>query len=241
MKSRLVVANPSRPLFPSTIISSGLGLRPSTISAPQLPFSNVSPSLHPLRIPYGSSLISLKPGANWIGRLPMVAPAARARSKVSLVLSSIPVACMTSWTAPCNFPPGVVKSFWNSIRTTAVDEGFIDRLGLDLQLGQPSATSPTPKGFTTGRQSEAVFASPTVLLRTMVVSMGNLGISAAAILLLRGCAHQPLTESVPVSGGPKLTFTPGGDRFVKNQNVRFVVDETGLTPYRTERKNYFPC
>ena len=98
--------------------------------------------------------------------------------------------------------------------------------------------SPTPKGFTTGRQSEAVFASPTVRLRRMVVSMGNLRISAAAILLLGGCAHQPLTESVPVSGRQNLTFTRVGAGFVKAENERFVVDEAGLTTYRTEGKNF---
>jgi hypothetical protein len=109
-------------------------------------------------------------------------------------------------------------------------------MGFDLKLGQSSATSPTPKGFE--RQSEAVFASPTVLLRTMVVSMSNLRISAAAILLLGGCAHQTLTESIPISGGQSLTFTRVGTGFVKAENERFVVDEAGLTTYRTEGKNF---
>jgi hypothetical protein len=72
----------------------------------------------------------------------------------------------------------------------------------------------------------------------MVVSMGNLRISAAAILLLGGCAHQPLTESIPVSGGQNLTFTRVGTGFVKAENERFVVDEAGLTTYRTEGKNF---
>jgi hypothetical protein len=72
----------------------------------------------------------------------------------------------------------------------------------------------------------------------MVVSMGNLRISAAAILLLGGCAHRPLTESIAVSGGQNLAFTRVGAGFVKAENERFVVDEAGLTTYRTEGKNF---
>src|SRR5260221_3553442 len=72
----------------------------------------------------------------------------------------------------------------------------------------------------------------------MVVSMRNLRIAAAAILLLGGCAHQPLTESIPISGGQNLTFTRVGAGFVKAENERFVVDEAGLTTYRTEGKNF---
>jgi hypothetical protein len=32
----------------------------------------------------------------------------------------MPVFSITSWTAPCRAPPSEVKSFWYSIRTTAV-------------------------------------------------------------------------------------------------------------------------
>src|SRR5689334_23005362 len=32
----------------------------------------------------------------------------------------MPVRSITSWTAPCSAPPSEVKSFWYSIRTTAV-------------------------------------------------------------------------------------------------------------------------
>jgi len=74
----------------------------------------------------------------------------------------------------------------------------------------------------------------------MVIFMGNLRISAAAaaILLLSGCAHQPMTETIAVSGGQNLRFTRVGAGFVKAENERFVVDEAGLTTYRTEGKNF---
>jgi hypothetical protein len=73
----------------------------------------------------------------------------------------------------------------------------------------------------------------------MVVLMGNLRISAvAAILLLGGCTHQPMTEAVTVSGGQNLRFTRLGTGFVKAESDRFVVDEAGLTTYRTEGKNF---
>src|SRR6267143_7012973 len=69
--------------------------------------------------------------------------------------------------------------------------------------------------------------------------MGNLRISAAAaILLLSGCRHQPMTETIAVSGGQNLRFTRVGAGFVKAENERFVVDEAGLTTYRTEGKNF---
>jgi hypothetical protein len=72
----------------------------------------------------------------------------------------------------------------------------------------------------------------------MVIFMGKLRILAAAILLLGGCAHQPLTEPIAVSGGQNLTFTRVGTGFVKAENEHFVVDEAGLTTYRTEGKNF---
>src|SRR6266516_479664 len=54
-----------------------------------------------------------------------VAPAAWASSTSFFAFSSICVESMTSWTAPCNAPPSDVKSFWNSISTTAVDFGSV--------------------------------------------------------------------------------------------------------------------
>jgi hypothetical protein len=75
--------------------------------------------------------------------------------------------------------------------------------------------------------------------RRMVIFMGKLRISAAAgLLLLGGCAHQPMTETIAVSGGQYLTFTRVGAGFIKAENERLVVDEAGLTTYRTEGKNF---
>src|SRR5262245_40285184 len=54
-----------------------------------------------------------------------VAPAAWASSTSFFVFSSICVESMTSWTAPWSAPPSDVKSFWNSISTTAVDFGSV--------------------------------------------------------------------------------------------------------------------
>jgi hypothetical protein len=88
-------------------------------------------------------------------------------------------------------------------------------------------------------QFTALFASPTVRLHTMVVFMGNLRISTmATMLLLGGCAHQPMTDTIAVSGGQNLSFTRVGAGFVKAENERLVVDEAGLTTYRTEGKNF---
>jgi hypothetical protein len=53
----------------------------------------------------------------------MVQPALRAASKTRRELLSIFVAAMTSLTASCSLPPGVVNSFWYSIKTTAVSLG----------------------------------------------------------------------------------------------------------------------
>ena len=52
-----------------------------------------------------------------------VTPAACAASMTSRALAIILVLSMTSETAPCSTPPSDVKSFWNSIRTTAVVAG----------------------------------------------------------------------------------------------------------------------
>src|SRR5512132_2470128 len=41
----------------------------------------------------------------------------------------MPVLSITSWTAPCRAPPSEVKSFWYSIRTTAVRFGSNDTRG----------------------------------------------------------------------------------------------------------------
>src|SRR6478752_1810384 len=49
-----------------------------------------------------------------------VTPAARAAATTSWVLASISVRSITSETAPWSTPPSDVKSFWYSIRTTAV-------------------------------------------------------------------------------------------------------------------------
>jgi hypothetical protein len=61
---------------------------------------------------------------------------------------------------------------------------------------------------------------------------------AVAIFLLSGCAHQPMTETIAVSGGQNLRFTRVGAGFVKAENEHFVLDEAGLTTYRTEGKNF---
>ncbi len=63
-------------------------------------------------------------------------------------------------------------------------------------------------------------------------------VAVAILLLLSGCAHQPTTETVPVYGGQNLTFTRVGAGFVKAENNRFVMDESGLTTYRTGGKNF---
>jgi hypothetical protein len=74
---------------------------------------------------------------------------------------------------------------------------------------------------------------------TMIVFMGKLQIAASMVLLLLlGCARQPITEVVTVSGGQNLRFTRLGTGFVKAESDRFVVDEAGLTTYRTEGKNF---
>src|SRR5262252_1680206 len=67
----------------------------------------------------------------------MVAPAFLASSTVATVFSSIPVDSITGFTASWSLPPFVVKSFWNSIRTTAVFFGFIGLMGLVERLPSP--------------------------------------------------------------------------------------------------------
>jgi hypothetical protein len=61
---------------------------------------------------------------------------------------------------------------------------------------------------------------------------------AILVLLTVGCVHQPITEAVTVSGGQSITFTRVGPGFVKAENESFVVDESGLTTYRTGGKNF---
>src|SRR5258708_36921718 len=55
----------------------------------------------------------------------MVAASSRACSTASTVLGSMRSCSMTPFTASCNDPPSEVKSFWYSIRTTAVFLGSI--------------------------------------------------------------------------------------------------------------------
>jgi len=59
-----------------------------------------------------------------------------------------------------------------------------------------------------------------------------------ATMLLGGCANRPMTETIKVYDGHNLTFTRVGTGFVKAENSRFVLDEAGLTTYRTEGKNF---
>src|SRR5665647_550947 len=58
--------------------------------------------------------------------------AARAACRALRAWSSMPVAAIESWTAPCSAPPSLVKSFWNSIMTSAVVAGFIGAPLLDV-------------------------------------------------------------------------------------------------------------
>jgi len=51
MKSRLVLANVSRPRLPSMRMSCGAGLSCSMMAAPQLSLTKAVPSTTPLRIP----------------------------------------------------------------------------------------------------------------------------------------------------------------------------------------------
>src|SRR6478736_497624 len=60
-----------------------------------------------------------------------VAPAARVASSAVRACASMPVLSITSCTAPCRAPPALVKSFWNSISTSAVVSGFISAPLLD--------------------------------------------------------------------------------------------------------------
>ena len=65
--------------------------------------------------------ISLYPGAKLMGEWITVAPASRAASKTFSALSKVLLADMESLTAACSTPPSEVKSFWNSMKTTAVE------------------------------------------------------------------------------------------------------------------------
>src|SRR4051812_31296922 len=123
MKSRLVLANVSRPRLPSITMSPAAGVSRSTIAAPHVPFTKAFPSTTPFKMPYGWRDNSPYPGANVIGACMIVTPAARAASTSATVLSNIPVFSMTGATAPCRTPPSVVNSFWYSISTTAVLAG----------------------------------------------------------------------------------------------------------------------
>src|ERR1019366_10187956 len=61
-----------------------------------------------------------------IGACMIVAPADLAASTTRSVFASMPVFSITASTAPCSTPPSDVKSFWYSMRTTAVLAGSID-------------------------------------------------------------------------------------------------------------------
>jgi hypothetical protein len=53
-----------------------------------------------------------------------------------------------------------------------------------------------------------------------------------------GCAHEEVTEQIPVAGRAVISFKRIGNEFVKAENDRFAVVEAGLTTYRTEGKNF---
>jgi hypothetical protein len=53
-----------------------------------------------------------------------------------------------------------------------------------------------------------------------------------------GCAHQEVTEQIPVAGHRSVTLKRVGNEFIKIENDRFAVVEAGLTTYRTEGKNF---
>ena len=95
------------------------------MSAPHVPLTNALLSTTPLRMPYGWSVISPYPSAKLIGAWMIVAPAARASSATCFAFSSMLVDSITSSTAPWRAPPSDVKSFWNSIKTTAVCSGSV--------------------------------------------------------------------------------------------------------------------
>src|SRR5579864_1912432 len=60
-----------------------------------------------------------------MGACMIVAPSSRAFSTVSTLFGSMCSCSITPLTASCNDPPSEVKSFWYSIRTTAVVLGSI--------------------------------------------------------------------------------------------------------------------
>src|SRR3954465_5633577 len=77
-----------------------------------------------------------------MGAWTIVAPAERAASTRVRVFSSMPVFSMTSSTAPCSAPPSEVKSFWNSISTTAVVFGSTGTGGSFRRAGKTQSTLP---------------------------------------------------------------------------------------------------
>jgi hypothetical protein len=58
------------------------------------------------------------------------------------------------------------------------------------------------------------------------------------LLGLVGCAHQEVTEQIPIRGHGVVSFKRVGNEFVRSENDRFAVVEAGLTTYRTEGKNF---
>ena len=107
-------------------------------------------------------------------------------------------------------------------------KSFRRRLATELQGNTGSAGN-----------AEGPFSLAQRLLAYNDVFMAKLPILVAVtVLLLSGCAHQPMTETIAVSGGQNIRFTRVGAGFVKAENERFVLDEAGLTTYRTEGKNF---
>lgn len=66
----------------------------------------------------------------------------------------------------------------------------------------------------------------------------TLGASLVSLGLLIGCAHQTRPVSFPVAGGQRIAFEKIGSAFVRAENSRFVITESGLTTYREAGRNY---
>src|SRR5215203_302790 len=76
-----------------------------------------------------------------MGACTIVQPAARAFFTVSRVFCSMLFFSITPFTASCSVPPFDVKSFWYSIRTSAVRLGSISSSCYCLSGGQPLTIS----------------------------------------------------------------------------------------------------
>src|SRR5215213_9271767 len=106
-----------------------------------------------------------------MGTCMIVAPAARAAVTSWTDLSSMPVESITSATASCRAPPAEVKSFWYSIRTTAVVLGSNERVSLIVCLTRawrvgereswlPRAIRPPARAGRNGRRDLAASLQP---------------------------------------------------------------------------------